>query len=573
LFIGGDDEYDDKGPAIDVDPSGTVWIVWTGYDPVVGDEEILYSTNDGSGWTDPDTLHGHNSSADRYPEISIGSDGVPWVVWYRAQENGSRLWFSHWEGSRWATPEILRTNAGRYDDYDIYAVNSDDVWVATDAFVDEYDGRAILIYHWDGAEWVESLRFGMEGHSCAHADIAVDPDGDPWVVWGASPEASYHLPIMYTRQTGTAWALPDTVNGDLNNSGGAEIVFDGDVPMVLWTGNMAATVEVEYSRLEDGEWTPSQLVNLPDSSTYDYDYIAECVVGPGGEVVAAWYGGDMLDPMGAAVLTSQWTGEGWTPEQIISDDVWNKTGKYPTVAIGPDSRIWSAWVCFEVIEPPWDDDIRGTSCSLLTTPVDFGLLEAATEGNTVRVSWYAAGEAAFGPFNVWRALGDGLDVMPGEPPASATRLNELSVTSPPYEWEDATAPGASELLYWVEWTHQGFSTYAGPVPVATLAPHVSAPARLLFASPNPSSSGACIGYEQSVDGVVSIAIYNIAGRRVSALVAPHRTPGIYAAPGSMLCWDGTNSSGAQVASGVYLVELRLNNAPVREQRREITILR
>ncbi len=574
-FIAGDDEYNDKGPALDVDPSGTAWLVWTGYDPVDGDEEIYYCTNDGSGWTAQDTLHGHNSSADRYPEISIGSDGVAWVVWYRAQANGERLWYSRHENGAWATPAILRTGADRYDDYDICAATSSDVWVATDGCVDDASGIGILVYHWNGSEWAEVWRHGFDtpGYSCVAPDVALDSSGAPWVTFALSQDAGYHVPIMYTHLTATGWAEADTVNGDMNNGESSQIVFDGDVPMVMWTGNNAATIEIEYSRFEQGEWTAPELVNLPDSTIADYDYVGECVTGPGGEIFATWTAGNHHDYFDRGVYVSQWTGSGWTPEQIVGGASDIATAAYSCAGVDQDGNLWSAWVTYEEIAPPWDEDIRGTVCSPVMTPVDFGSLNAHLNGDVVSLSWFAAGEAASGPFHVWRASAGAADGLPGEPPDAAERLTDASLTAPPYEWEDASPPSGVEVLYWIEWVRPGSCVYAGPASVATSGTDSSVSARLLFVSPNPSRSGARIGYEQSVDGAVSAVIYSVAGRFVSMVSSPSRAPGSYTSMNDALCWGGTDSTGNHVASGVYLVELRLDGVPVEGQRRQVTIVR
>ncbi len=575
VFIAGDDEYNDKGPSIDVDPSGTAWLVWTGYDSDEGDEDIFCSRNDGSGWTTQEALHAANASADRYPEISIGADGVPWVIWYCAGSGGERLLCSHWARGGWTEPDTVRTGADRYDDYDICAVNTNDVWVATDGSAEGVSGQGVLVYHWDGVEWSEAWRYGfdMPGHSCMFPDVAVDPSGAPWVVFSLVPDLGHSPPIIFTHLTEFGWAAADTANADLNNCEGTEIVFDGDVPMIVWTGNMAASVEVEYSRLEDGAWTPSQLVNLPDSTGADYDYITECTAGPRGEIFVTWSAGNYHDFFSKSTLASYWTGTSWAPEQVIGGSGDNKRAAYSTAGVGPDGNLWSAWVCYEEIAPPWDEDIRGTTCSLTTTPVDFGVLEGAPFGSSVQLRWYAAGEATNGPFHVWRAFAGELGGLPDEPPGSAICLNDDPVAAAPYRWNDSTAPAGTDLLFWIEWARPGRSLYAGPVSVRTFALDTSTPARLAFVSPNPSSGGACIGYEQSIEGAVSAVVYNVTGQRVAVIPAPYRAPGTYTTSNTALCWDGVDSTGARVASGVYLVELRMNGTPVQGQRREVTILR
>ncbi|MBD3347893.1 MAG: hypothetical protein GF400_01705, partial [Candidatus Eisenbacteria bacterium] len=127
VFIAGDDAHDDFGCSVDVAPDGTVWVVWTN-NGATGrlDEDVVYSFNDGSGWSTPELIHPENGRMDYLPEISIGGDGVPWVIWMDiTAEEGYRLRASHWTGTEWAPGETVREGCGRYDSFDIVAADSE----------------------------------------------------------------------------------------------------------------------------------------------------------------------------------------------------------------------------------------------------------------------------------------------------------------------------------------------------------------------------------------------------------------------------------------------------------------
>jgi hypothetical protein len=64
---------------------------------------------------------------------------------------------------------------------------------------------------------------------------------------------------------------------------------------------------------------------------------------------------------------------------------------------------------------------------------------------------------------------------------------------------------------------------------------------------------------------VSVVVYDLAGRRVRALVEGEGAPGRH-----VLTWDGCDASGHRVAAGVYFVKLE---APVLTSTRKITLLR
>jgi hypothetical protein len=70
--------------------------------------------------------------------------------------------------------------------------------------------------------------------------------------------------------------------------------------------------------------------------------------------------------------------------------------------------------------------------------------------------------------------------------------------------------------------------------------------------PNPFNPATVIGYDVPAGGAdVTIAIYDVRGRRVRVLVDEHRAPGRYQVP-----WDGRNARGERVATGVYFYRMR-----------------
>jgi hypothetical protein len=69
--------------------------------------------------------------------------------------------------------------------------------------------------------------------------------------------------------------------------------------------------------------------------------------------------------------------------------------------------------------------------------------------------------------------------------------------------------------------------------------------------PNPFNPSTMIGFQLPVAGEIRLAIYNMNGQLVRTLAN-----GKYAAGNHTLLWDGTDGSGARVASGVYLYVIR-----------------
>lgn len=572
-IVGGVDEYDDWGAAIAASPDGTIWAAWTGRDPVQEDEELYYSVNDGAGWSPQQRLHGENISADRWPRLAVGEDGVPWVIWNRAQSSGYRLWYSWWEGSSWATPQILRTGASRYDHYEIAAANSDDVWAVTDCYMEGASDRVILAYHWTGDLWEGPWLLSSTDGRNEDPDVDVDSAGRPWVVWMSRPPGATSYDVVCSTLSDTSWAPPVVVNGDPCNIADPQIAFDGNIPMVLWTGNGCTSMEdIEYSRFEGGSWTPAAPVSAPDGY-WDYDWGVNCEVGPGGEIWAVWQAGAQ-DVFTSVIVASRWEGDGWGAEILMSGDATNKEDRHPDAAIAPDESVWAIWQCYEEIAPPWDKDIRAASCTMTTTPVDFCCPEVTLEADAARVTWYAYGNAASDAFRVWRLCDDAEEPeATAVPPDDAQVLTEEPLQGPPFEFLDSSLPVGGRCSYWIERRNAAGSNFLGPAQIELPADSSDVPAQILSARPNPASDSWCVSFRQNLPGTVSLSVYDVAGRHVATVAGEPRAPGSYQDRSNGLCWDGLGPGGTRVSSGVYLARLTFDGRPLLDQSARLTIVK
>jgi hypothetical protein len=83
-------------------------------------------------------------------------------------------------------------------------------------------------------------------------------------------------------------------------------------------------------------------------------------------------------------------------------------------------------------------------------------------------------------------------------------------------------------------------TEGGEVPVTRLGP----------ARPNPFNPRTTFGYSLATESMLTIRVYDLAGRVVRTLVAGERGPGEHVA-----VWDGMTDSGGRAASGVYFAKM------------------
>lgn len=75
--------------------------------------------------------------------------------------------------------------------------------------------------------------------------------------------------------------------------------------------------------------------------------------------------------------------------------------------------------------------------------------------------------------------------------------------------------------------------------------------RLLGNYPNPFNPETTIRFSVPRPGFVSLAIFNVRGEKIKTLMSDNIAPGIFS-----IAWNGTNDTGRNVASGVYIYRLQ-----------------
>jgi hypothetical protein len=83
--------------------------------------------------------------------------------------------------------------------------------------------------------------------------------------------------------------------------------------------------------------------------------------------------------------------------------------------------------------------------------------------------------------------------------------------------------------------------------------------------PNPFNPSTTVRYELRGPGIVSLVVYDVAGRMVKRLVDENKPGGVHT-----VTWDGTSESGSRVSSGIYFYKLETINYV---QTRKIVLLK
>ena len=94
--------------------------------------------------------------------------------------------------------------------------------------------------------------------------------------------------------------------------------------------------------------------------------------------------------------------------------------------------------------------------------------------------------------------------------------------------------------------------------------------RLLQNYPNPFNPETWIPYQLSEDSPVSVSIYDTMGQLVRTLPLGFQSAGFYNSRERAAYWDGRNTLGERVASGIYFYQL---TTPSFQQTRRLVIVK
>lgn len=100
-------------------------------------------------------------------------------------------------------------------------------------------------------------------------------------------------------------------------------------------------------------------------------------------------------------------------------------------------------------------------------------------------------------------------------------------------------------------TEKGLCRYGGDITTGVDEEEASpSPIPLITASPNPFNPMTTVSFTLPKEGFTTMTVYNIAGQKVATLVSDDLTSGTHS-----VVWDGRDTSGTVVASGIYIMRL------------------
>ena len=344
--------------------------------------------------------------------------------------------------------------------------------------------------------------------------------------------------------------------------------FFGDVRTVIYDIEIdnLNNVWVALSSYKDYK---DYVVNIEDS-TFTY-YQPQGETGPNPNVL----GQDSLGQIwcGTSQLNTYWfDGADWHPFWVpgtwdIYDGVADiKTDRYGKLYFGHSNGVstqdeflfevgWVTKIAFDKQNRLWfgvDDWKNGLYMfdgdSLYHWTKDNGLVSPLSEACAVAID---------SNNNVWIGNGSYWGI-----PYGVSKFNGSTFTH--FNTEHGLTDG---LVYDIYVDKEGdiwFATYRGGVSVLhdTTITNVKRESRRnilnkfsLFQNyPNPFNSSTCLKYNLNASGYVELSIYNLLGKEVKTVVQKYQSLGEYE-----INWNGTDNSGKEVSTGIYLALLKTSN--------------
>lgn len=251
----------------------------------------------------------------------------------------------------------------------------------------------------------------------------------------------------------------------------------------------------------------------------------------------------------------QLTGDGSSKEFAFACDEQAFTipaGKYLAVRLNNQTsstytvQLGAAWTYISAPE-------GGQDYSL---PVTLNFFRANVDGFYVNLSWQTSSELDNAGFHLYRRQGEGgeyVRITPEMIPGAGQ-----SNTTQTYHYQDVLRASGTYYYRLESISTNGHRVVRGVVKVHFTLPYGEPPAlnipkttNLFKNYPNPFNPGTHITFDLSKQEHVRLEVFNLLGQRVKVLADEHLSPGHY-----RYYWDGTNSEGKPMQSGIYFYRLK-----------------
>jgi hypothetical protein len=248
---------DSYSPAISANSAGEVCVVWN--DDTPGTDEIYYrhSTDEGDTWTAAKRLTWDSMTANA-PDIASDSPGYVHVVWYDFTDGNTEIFHkkSTNGGETWGTARRLTWTDGSSFGPIIAAEGSG----IFDLFWYDNAPGNFEIYHKrsldSGATWTANRRLTWTDGGSGPASSAIDSSGDLHLVWQDDTPGNREIYHKRSTDGGVTWTTNHRLTWTSGNSMAPSLVADSsDNLHAVWDDKSSGHEEIYYKTSTDGGTT------------------------------------------------------------------------------------------------------------------------------------------------------------------------------------------------------------------------------------------------------------------------------------------------------------------------------
>ena len=334
-----------------------------------------------------------------------------------------------------------------------------------------------------------------------------------------------------------------------------DLAYIGDDRVLLFGGDVAGAYDDTWIfDLSGNNWTQKSPITKPDAAV--------------GHKMA-YLGGDRV------LLFGSLSGSDISWVYDLSSDSWSQDANTTAPAARCDHGLAetsmngsSYLVLFGgLVSLSWNGDTWTFGGGDFSLPVELASFAAEAGDSQVKLIWTTQSEIDCAGFNIYRAA---------EPDGERQRLNPRLIpgagtsTQPhDYDYTDYQANNGQTYFYYLEnQDYSGLTVFYGPIeatPMAASSGGIPTAFALQANFPNPFNPGTWLAYDLPSECEVELAVFTLLGARVRTLVQE-----VQKGDSHLLYWNGMDDRGANLPSGIYLVQLK---TPAFSQTRKVTLVR
>ena len=331
---------DSFNPAIARDSQDAIHVVWD--DSTPGNQEIYYrrSTDGGVTWNPVQRLTWTTGWSYR-PAIAIDSSDVIHVVWDDGTPGNSAVYYkkSTNGGETWSAVKRLTWTSGNSLFLTIAVDSSEALHIA---WIDSTPGNDEIYYKRStdgGANWSAVKRLSWTSGNTWYPSVAADSGMAIYVAWTEYSPSDNEIHYRTSADRGETWGAVKRLTWTSGYSFNPDVAVDSsDATHVVWDDDTVGADEIYYRGSADGgaSWSPMKRLTWT-TGTSNYPAVA---AGPSNTIHVVWHEA----VMGSEEIYYKKSVDGgaaWGPATMLN---WTSSWSYtPDLVIDAGSTVHVVW--------------------------------------------------------------------------------------------------------------------------------------------------------------------------------------------------------------------------------------